>query len=54
MEFLLHHQTEEAIELRQYIQQMQRSLIVWCSELSPLSQAAKLIAAQSHLFFISK
>lgn len=49
MEFLLHHQTEEAIELRQYIQQMQRSLIVWCSELSPLSQAAKLIAAQSHI-----
>jgi len=43
------HESDEAGELEAHIKQMQRSLIVWYSDLSPLSQAAKLMAAQSHL-----
>jgi len=52
MEFvqMLHqNETEEAGELEAYVKQMQRTLIVWSSEFSPSSQAAKLMAAQSHL-----
>eukprot|EP00746_Dinoflagellata_sp_MGD_P105062 gnl/MRDRNA2_/MRDRNA2_43675_c0_seq1.p1 gnl/MRDRNA2_/MRDRNA2_43675_c0~~gnl/MRDRNA2_/MRDRNA2_43675_c0_seq1.p1 ORF type:complete len:697 (+),score=151.56 gnl/MRDRNA2_/MRDRNA2_43675_c0_seq1:97-2091(+) len=48
---MLHNQEEmeEAIQLLEYMKRMQRTMIVWCSDLSPMSQAAMLMAAQSHL-----
>lgn len=49
MEMLRNQESEEASELAVFIKRMQKKLIVWCSELSPLPQAAKLMAAQSHL-----
>merc|ERR1712070_500071 len=46
---LKHHEADEASGLKAYIKQMKGYLTVWTSELSPLSQAAHLMAAQSHL-----
>jgi hypothetical protein len=49
MQMLQVQEMEEANELEDYLKRMQRTMIVWCCELSPMSQAAKLMAAQSHL-----
>jgi hypothetical protein len=48
MQMLEAQEIEEANELQEYVKRMRRTMIVWCCELSPMSQAAKLMAAQSH------